>query len=419
MTSDPLTVPGEQSPPDNELKSKQEDTQEEDQRLSTWKKWRHATIDTLPTFIAIHLAVFVASCMAILFTVKDYSSQVFPLYTIWGEWNRWDTGNFIRFANQGYIEKVNTAFFPLYPLLIKYVQIITFNDGLLAGLLISSIADLVMLIVLYQLVYEEVGQEQARRAVLYISIFPTAFFYLAAYNESLFLCFTIMLFYCMRHRRWWLAGICGIFAMLSRSVGILLVFPFLYEYLRQRHFQIRNIRFDILSVALIPAALIAYGCYCYLYFGSFFSFATAQQNWYRQLVFPGYNLWLGFQFMLEHGGGILSFITLRTLTDALPDIFIFIVLILAIVGPWRLRRDQMVYVVYGLIVFAYVQMYPTFRPMTPPLEALSRYLLEIFPAFITLAIIGKNRLVNQCYLLVSGSLFFFLLTQFITGHWVI
>ncbi|WP_160146221.1 hypothetical protein [Dictyobacter aurantiacus] len=50
------------------------------------------------------------------------------------------------------------------------------------------------------------------------------------------------------------------------------------------------------------------------------------------------------------------------------------------------------------------------------MEALSRYLLEIFPAFTMQAIPGKNRLLNRCYLLVSGSLFFFMLTQFITGH---
>lgn len=399
--------------------SKQVSADENSEALLSWKKWLKATGSALPTFIAIHLAAFVISCTAILFVVRDFSPKTFPLYTLWHEWNRWDTGNFTHIADFGYTDHLYTAFFPLYPFLIKYGKHFTFHNSVLASLVISNIADLVMLIVFYQLVREEFGKEQAQRAIIYLSIFPTAFFFLAGYNESLFLCFTIMLFYCIRHKSWWLAGVCGVFAMLSRSAGILLVLPFLYEYLRQRQFQIRKIRFDILSVLLIPGTLIAYACYCYYRFGDFLSFANAQLFWTRRLVFPGYNLWLALNFMHDRSAGFLSFMSLRTLTDFVPDIFAFALLMLAIFGPWRLRRDQMVYVLYGLLVFTYAQMYPIFRTGMPPLEALSRYLLEVFPIFIVLAIMGKNRMVHQCYLLISGALFFFLLTQFLTGHWII
>jgi hypothetical protein len=50
---------------------------------------------------------------------------------------------------------------------------------------------------------------------------------------------------------------------------------------------------------------------------------------------------------------------------------------------------------------------------------MTRFVLEIFPAFIMLARIGKSRTLHLSYCMVSGAIFFFLLTQFLTGHWVV
>jgi len=50
---------------------------------------------------------------------------------------------------------------------------------------------------------------------------------------------------------------------------------------------------------------------------------------------------------------------------------------------------------------------------------MSRYMLEIFPAFIMLAAFAKYRIFHLNYLFVSGTLLFFLLMQFLTGHWVL
>jgi hypothetical protein len=44
-------------------------------------------------------------------------------------------------------------------------------------------------------------------------------------------------------------------------------------------------------------------------------------------------------------------------------------------------------------------------------------MLAIFPAFIVLAGIGKSRMLNLNYLVISGALLFLLLTQFLlVGH---
>src|SRR5260370_18121499 len=75
---------------------------------------------------------------------------------------------------------------------------------------------------------DTLGELVGRRLLLYLCIFPTAFFFFAAYNESLFLLFTASSFLAMRRQQWWLAGILGLFAALTRSAGIFLVIPYLY-----------------------------------------------------------------------------------------------------------------------------------------------------------------------------------------------
>ncbi len=52
-----------------------------------WKKWLDATKNILPTFVGIHAAAFVISCLALLFTVPDFSPKGFPIHTLWWEWN--------------------------------------------------------------------------------------------------------------------------------------------------------------------------------------------------------------------------------------------------------------------------------------------------------------------------------------------
>lgn len=90
---------------------------------------------------------------------------------------------------------------------------------------------------------------------------------------------------------------------------------------------------------------------------------------------------------------------------------------LCFIGPWRLPANLWSYGLYALTLFLFFQLFP--KNNWYPLESMSRFLLEIFPAFIMLSRIGKFRTLNLSYCMVSGALFFFLLTQFLTGHWVL
>ena len=388
--------------------------QEEPAAGSSWSKWRIALQQVLPVYIAVHLAFLLLTYLATLFTLGDFSITTLRLHTLLTSWFRWDSGHYTSIATSGYTQSYKTAFFPLFPLLERGVSFLT-HDPFVAGLLISNLAGLGMLLVLYRLVEEDFDAERAYRTAIYLSVFPTAFFFAGAYNESLFLFLAILSFYAMRRGNWWLAGLSGALAILTRSAGLALLLPFFYEYARRHDFKPRLIRFDILAGALIPAGLCIYALYCYFQFHDALAFSHAQSAWHRYLAPPWQGIISAFTWILHHS--ILSFYSIHNVIDLGACLLVLLLLILSFVGPWQLPRDRWSYGIYAVGIYLLVQLYPSAN--TVPMAAYSRYMLEVFPAFITLAAIGKNRQFNFYYLAIALTLLAFMLLQFLTGHWII
>ncbi len=380
-------------------------------------KWLRALKSVLAVYLAVHIAFFITTCLAGLFVISDFSSQSVPIQRLWESWHHWDTGHYMWIAVHGYDVAWRTAFFPLYPLLERAALYVTHN-ALLAGLLISNVAGLVMLMVLHQLVREDFDSEIAGRTVLYLTVFPTAFFFAAAYNESLFMCLVLLSFYHMRHGRWWLAGIFGFFASLTRSAGILLLLPFCYEYLRQREFRLRDIGFEVVSGGLIAAGIGVFALYCYAQFHDYLAFSHAQSHWQHVMHGPWHGI-VGAVKAIVTSNGPLTFQALRNLLDLIPDLLMLVAIVLGLLGPWRFSPSQRSYVIYAATLYLFLQLFPVAGTGLFPLQSIGRYMLEVFPAFIVLARIGKSQSVHLHYVMISTALLFFLLTQFLTGHWVL
>lgn len=382
-------------------------------KKTSLRAWGTAFKQTFSCYLAVHLAFLVTTLYSVLFILKDFSSQSLPLEVLWNVWARKDAGHFRYIALFGYTDWWRTAFFPLYPLLERSMLFFT-QSPYIAGLILSNIVGLIMLIVLYRLVDEDFGPQRAIRTVLYLSVFPTAFFFAAAYNESLFVCLTLLSFYYMRRGRWWLAGLFGFLASLTRSAGLLLLVPFAYEYFYQHQFNVKKIRVDILSGGLIPLGTGLFALYCYVTFHDALAFSHAQAQWLRQLHAP----WDAYLLTIHYIAStpFLSFLTLRNLLDLVPDLFMLVIVVLSFVGPWRMPPRLTSYSLYALISYVFFQIFPVMN--ASPLTSVPRFLLELFPAFIVLAGIGKHRGFNLNYLMISGALLFFMLTQFLTGHWI-
>jgi Gpi18-like mannosyltransferase len=384
-------------------------------RTASRTKWYTAFKSILPIYIGVHLAFLAINCLTILYTVPGFSKLSRPLYTLWQLWHRWDTGNYLVVALHGYIAPHQTAFFPFYPILERGMMLLTGNP-FTAGLIISNVADLLALVVLYRLVEEDFDREHAYRAALYLSVFPTALFLAAAYNESLFLCLSLLSFYYMRHGRWWTAGLLGLLATLTRSAGLILLVPFCFEYLRQRHFDWRAVRFDILSGLAIPAGLGLFSLYCTFQFHDPLAFSHAQAFWGRVPRVPGYGIYQSVR-EITQSGGILNFQSLHNILDLAPDLLILIAIVLGFIGPWKLPRDLWAYNLYAASLYLYLQLFPAAGIF--PLLSTGRFMLEVFPAYIILAGFGKYRTLHMSYVMVSGAVLCFLLTQFLLGRWVL
>jgi len=387
-------------------------------RSQNWRSWYAALKAILPIYIATRLAFLTISCLAPLFTVKDFSPQAFQISTLWHSWNHWDAEIFTTIARFGYTHYQRAVFFPLYPLIERATMLVTGGDVILAGLLVSNLASLGICIVFYRLVSEDFNTVQAERSVLYLLLFPTAFFLASGYNEALFLFLALLTFYHVRRGHWWLAGLCGLLASLTRSAGILLVIPFAYEYLRQRQFQLKAIRWNVLAGGLIPCGVALYALWCYIQFNDPLAFTHGEVYWQRFLAFPGYGIFYS-MLNIHRSMGLLSFQALRNATDLIPDLLILLFVVLCFVGPWRLPRHLWVYGIYAAVVYVFMQLFPKGGTGLYPLESVGRYILEVFPAFIIMAAVGKYKLFHLCYLMVSGAALFFLLAQFLTGHWVL
>ena len=362
------------------------------------------------------LLVLVTYFGYILLTADKYSSTLITPGTFLSFWNQWDATRYISIAQYGYKTPFDFAFFPLFPLLTAILS--TPLGGwsyLLVGMLVSNGALLGILFVLYQIAVDNAGEEVARRSLLYLCIFPTAFFFFAAYNESLFLLLVAGAFLAMRRQRWWLVGLLGGLAALTRSAGLLLVAPYLFELWQARDNSSGRWRALISGIApilLIPLGTCIYSFYCWKMTGNPLEFAAVQDHWARQLSWPWVGLWHAcFELFLNQPFG--SFNQVHILLDLCATLGFIALTILG----WRKIRIS--YSIWMVLLLLYILLTPSVG-QRDPLISNQRFVLEMFPAFITLALISlqKPRL-HQALLLLFPILLATLSLLFVMGRWMV
>src|SRR6266567_976128 len=341
--------------------------------------------DIIWLFVATRLILVMVTYVGyILLTAPKYSSNPVDIVGILASWNHWDAANYVRIAQFGYQTPYDVAFFPLFPLLIAGIAHLLGDwSYLLVGTLISNGALLGALFVLYQLAVDAGGDLVGRRTLLYLCIFPTAFFFFAPYNEPLFLLLSTSIFLALRRQRWWLAGLFGFLASLTRSPGILLVVPFIAELWLSRDSitaSRQKMLLRVLPVLLIPLGTLLYSIYCWHISGNPLDFVAVQSHWGRHTTWPWQGIFLSLTeiFWYQPFG---SFNEVHNLLD-LSATLAFIAL--AIVGKNKLRASYSFWMGLALL-------YMILSPATvalDPLESNQRFVLEMFPAFITLSMLG-------------------------------
>lgn len=340
------------------------------------------------------------------------------LHRLLPAWQRWDTEWYIDIARRGYawhkaVGTYPTAFFPLYPVVLRIVATLSRHSYLASALLVSNVSFLLALLYLWKLARWEFEQRVAHRTTLYIAVFPTALFFFAGYSESLFLLLTVASFYHLRRRDWWLAGLLGGLAAATRVTGVILVAPFLYEYARDRNFSLRAINPGALGLPLIVSGLAAFMVYLQVTVGDALAFSHHQAAWQKILT-----LWLPGA-LLESARQILvvqpqaSFFQAQNVLDLGAAVGF-----LAILG-FSARRLPLAYTLYQVAFWLLALSSPALAGGYPvPLVSLSRYVLSLFPAFLYLGLLGQRQRFHEVYLVLSTALLAVLTVQFLTGWFV-
>lgn len=321
-----------------------------------------------------------------------------------GVWQRFDTLWYVKIAAQGYAaHDGSTVYFPLYPALITLLGKVLLDNYLVAALVISNLAYIGALYCLYRLTEAQFGTASARRSAVYLAIFPTAFFFLAPYTESLFLLLTLAAFLCAYRKRWWLAGALGFLSSLTRLQGVVLIAPLLYMYLRDRGFRVSRLDPKIVGPIIIPLGALLYMGYQYLMVGAAPLVATYQTHLYAQFVWPWDNVLATCLKILSPEG---TFINVLNLT--LTGFFLGMTML-------SFRKLPGEYGIYMAITMLVLMLR---RTTLQPLVSMSRYVLMLFPAFMLWGHWGRNPWIQRLIVYPSVALLLYLSGQFAMWGWV-
>ncbi len=355
----------------------------------------------------------------------------------------WDGLWYKLIAEKGYgFADANAAFWPLFPWLMRIGHDITGAAPETVGWIIANLSFFGALILLYRLIAMDFDSRVARRTLWVVALFPTSLFFSAVYTESLFLMLAVGALLAGRQGNWWLAGIAGALAALTRSYGVLLFIPFAVLFLQQYGFAVRRWFPNAIPAALPALGPAIFGWHLNQVRGNWRLFIDVQSQWNRTSANPiktfdcavnGCQIWL-----TQYGKRRLmridaadwswigdaihhphwSYITSEPYrlkvanSDTLELISTVLFLVIAVLGLKLLPLYQSAYLIPGLVI-------PLFSPSTVhPLMSMPRFGLTLFPIFVVIALIVKNRKVGIPLAIVSTCFLIFFTVQFAQWYWV-
>ncbi len=337
-------------------------------------------------------------------------------------WAHWDGAWYAQIATEGYGAgaPASTAFFPLYPMLVRLGTALGGGPALW-GVLISLVATLFTFYFLYGIAERLYDVRVARASTLVLAFFPTAFFLNAVYTEALFLMFTTGSLWALYTRRdLLLAGLFGALAAATRNLGLLLLIPLLVEWYRgRREFGSGGLA----GVLLVPAGTLAYGIFLAGRFGDPMISARQQgEYWGRTFTNPVTTLQGAWQSAVDGAGSFLNPVALFLSSSSGPSlvasntlnlVFFALLLVLLAVGFVVLPPGLFLYSFFSLLL-------PILTPSPLfPLMSLPRFMLGVFPLFLVLGyLLARNRTALAVWLVLSAGGGIALTALFTTWRWV-
>jgi hypothetical protein len=270
--------------------------------------------------------------------------------------------------------------FPLYPLIVKILSAVTSISIPYTQLVVSNVAFIVALYLLYKLVRLDEDDSFARTVLAFFILLPTSFVFSAAMSESLFLLLAIGCMYAARKQRWIIAGMLGFLLALTRSEGFLIALPLVVEAVQQYGFskdRTKNYLKPILAAFLSVLGLLLFMLYCYIRTKNAFAYVSSQ--------FVEAGVAFGDPLVYVYH----TFLTLRT----------FVILCeLAVVGlAWKKLR-------WSYLTYVFTFTFVVLDIGNPPagVDSSLRYMAVVFPIALALGYLSKIKSLNNFIWIILG-----------------
>lgn len=325
-------------------------------------------------------------------------------YALNGVWGNFDGIYYLTIAQSGYTPNL-AGFFPLYPLLVKIFSIGESSIQFYVALILSSVSFFLSLVMFNKLVRLDFNNNVAILTILAILVFPTSFFFASIYTESLFLFLLLSSFYFARKKNWILSSFFGILLTATRIVGIAILPALLFEFYQQNKTLISK---KIIPLLLTPLGLVAFSLFNLVNFGNPLQFVKVQgtvlnnRSVDKIVLFPQ-TVFRYFKILTTLSPSVYEWkVALLELSS-----FLFAGVLLYIAWKKKIRASYILFSVLALLIPA----------STGTFSALPRYILVLFPVFISIALI-KNKWFKLAYFVVSVILLFVLFMFFSKGYYI-
>lgn len=334
--------------------------------------------------------------------------RAFPDSPFLDSFARWDSGWFNRIALRGYYREgpqSDIAFFPAYPYLSRWLGTVV-GGHWIAGLLISNLSLVGALFFVHGITRRYLDEDGARRAVHYVLVFPSSFFFSAYYSEGLFLFAVAGAFYFYERDRLLPAGLLGCLAALTRAAGVLLFPALLLGAFHRAGWRWREVGLRLALLLFIPAGLAIFMVILAVQVGDPMAWVTAQAGWGRQATFPLVTIFKDAH-ALDLSGGADSVGANMRVAQAVD---LAATLGLAMVVAASVRRLDSAHTMFALLSVAI--------PLTSGSTlSMMRFAACVVPIYPLLAMAGRTPAWERVLFAVMAMLLALQTALFATWHW--
>jgi hypothetical protein len=193
---------------------------------------------------------------------------------------RWDCWHFGTIARDGYTEAKWTNFFPLFPLLVRGLALLTGMPINLALIVVPNLACLGAFLVIYRMFMHLADEQSARWGLMLLAAYPFAFFQAMGYPESLMIFTSALALWLALRGNHIAAGVALGFGVLGRHLTMFAGAGLLVAQIRQRGLHPRRLLMSrsILGLVIPWIGLALYSFYQYRVFGNPMAFAEARDQ---------------------------------------------------------------------------------------------------------------------------------------------